>query len=311
MLRFLPGPVRGAIALLLYTGNTVGAFTTILPFVILKTIIPHEGIRHTLTRLLTAIAWVWIYLNSLILRLTQHIAWDVEGLDGFDPKTSYLVISNHRSWADILVLQHLWKRRIPFLKFFLKRELIWVPLLGIAWWALDFPFMKRYPKEFLEKHPELKGKDLETTRRYCEKFKKSPISVINFVEGTRFDERKRRHQDSPFRHLLKPRAGGTATVLSAMGDCLEAIIDVTIVYPENSAPLPFWDFLKGRIPRVVLRARRVEIPPAFVQPGAEADPEFRQAFHEWLNGLWEEKDRQIDEILHSYKKTRATPESEQ
>lgn len=300
MLRFLPGPVRGAIALLLYAANTVGAFTTILPFVILKTIIPHEGIRHGLTRLLTAIVWIWIYLNTLILYLTQNIAWDVEGTDGFDPKASYLVISNHRSWADILVLQHLWKQKIPFLKFFLKRELIWVPLLGIAWWALDFPFMKRYSKEFLEKHPELKGKDLETTRKYCEKFKKSPISVINFVEGTRFDKTKQEKQKSPYKHLLKPRAGGTAAVLSAMGESLEAIIDVTIVYPKNNAPLPFWNFLKGDITLVVLRARRIEIPPEFIRRGAETDPEFQKTFHDWINALWVEKDRKVEEIFELY-----------
>lgn len=304
MLGFLPGAVRGVIALLLYTGNTVGAFTTLLPFVILKTLIPHEGTRLFLTRILTGIAWIWIYINSLILRITQDIAWDVQGVDGFDATASYLVLSNHRSWADILVLQHVWKRRIPFLKFFLKRQLIWVPLLGIAWWALDFPFMKRYSKQFIEKHPELKGKDLETTRKYCEKFKKAPISVINFVEGTRFDEKKRQYQNSPYQHLLKPRAGGVATVLSAMGENLEAIIDVTLVYPENKAPLPFWDFLRGKIPRVVMRAKRIEIPREFARPGAETDPEFRQRFQEWLNALWDEKDRQITEILQKYSRAK-------
>ncbi|MCF8037482.1 MAG: acyltransferase [Desulfobacteraceae bacterium] len=299
MLKFLPGPVRGTIALMLYTANTVGGFTTLLPFVLIKTLSPHEGLRHQLTRVLTAIAWVWIEINSAILWLTQDITWDVAGLEGFNPKSSYLVISNHRSWADILVLQHLWKHRIPFLKFFLKKELIWVPLLGIAWWALDFPFMKRYSKEFVKKHPELKGKDMETTRRYCEKFKKSPISVINFLEGTRFDPDKKRQQQSPYRHLLLPRAGGTAVVLSAMGQHLEAIIDVTIVYPKNEAPLPFWHFLRGEIPEVRLRARRLEIPRQFVGRDYEQDAEFQAQFREWVNALWAEKDRQIAALLEN------------
>ncbi|MFP3980195.1 MAG: acyltransferase [Desulfobacterales bacterium] len=301
MLKFLPGPVRGTIALLLYTANTVGGVTTLLPFILIKTLTPHEGLRHWITRVLTAIAWVWIEINSAILWLTQDISWDVAGLEGFNPKSSYLVISNHRSWADILVLQHLWKHRIPFLKFFLKKELIWVPLLGIAWWALDFPFMKRYSREFVRKHPELKGKDMETTRRYCEKFKKSPISVINFLEGTRFDPDKKRKQQSPYRYLLLPRAGGTAVVLSAMGQHLEAIIDVTIVYPKNEAPLPFWNFLKGEIPEVTLRARRLEIPQQFVGRDYEQDAEFRAQFREWVNALWAEKDRQIAAILESDK----------
>lgn len=301
MLAFLPGPVRGAVALLLYTANTVGGVGTLIPFILLKAVIPHEGVRHGLTRVITCGAWGWVYINSFILRITQEIAWDVEGLEGYNPASSYLVISNHRSWADILVLQHLWKGRIPFLKFFIKRELIWVPLLGIAWWALDFPFMKRYSKEFLKKHPGLKGKDIETTRRYCEKFKRSPISVINFVEGTRFDERKRQKQQSPYRHLLKPRAGGTAVVLSSMGECLEAIIDVTIVYPENDSPLPFWHFLKGRIPVVALRARRLEIPAEFLGRNYEQDPDFQRDFRAWINALWREKDRQVQALLDDYK----------
>ncbi|MFP4194805.1 MAG: acyltransferase [Desulfobacterales bacterium] len=301
MFSFLPGPIRGIIAFLLYTANTIGGVFTMIPFVVLKVIIPHEETRHQLTRVITAIAWIWVNINSLILYATQKIRFDVEGLEGYNPRSSYLIISNHRSWADILMLQHLWKHRVPFLKFFIKRELIWVPLLGIAWWALDFPFMKRYSKEFLKKHPELKGKDIETTRRYCEKFKKSPVSVINFVEGTRFDESKRQNQESPYNHLLKPRPGGTAVVLSAMGKYLEAIIDVTIVYPENSAPLPFWDFLKGKISLVVLRARRLEIPSEFIGRSFDQDPEFREQFKNWINALWEEKDRQIASILEKYK----------
>ncbi len=299
--------LRAAIALLLYTGNTIGCFITISPIIVLKALIFHEGIRHGLTRVLMRLGFVWIDFNSLILRFTQNLRMDVAGLDGYNPQGSYLVISNHRSWADILVLQHLWKRRIPFLKFFLKKELIWVPLLGVAWWALDFPFMKRYSREFLQKHPELRGKDMETTRSYCERFKRSPISVINFLEGTRFAPEKQQKQQSPYQHLLMPKAGGAAVVLSAMGECLEAIIDVTLVYPENEAPLSFWSFLKGEVPLVVVRARRLPIPQEFVQTDYVQDPAFQKRFRDWINGLWAEKDHQIAEILEQYGKRGTTP----
>ncbi len=300
MLRYLPAPIRAGVTLLLYVVNTIGCFITILPIILLKVLIPHAGIRHWLTRLLMRLGLVWIDINSVILRLTQRIRWDVKGLEGFSPRNSYLVISNHRSWADILILQHLWKHRIPFLKFFLKKELIWVPLMGIAWWALDFPFMKRYSREFLQKHPELKGKDIETTRKYCEHFKKSPISVINFLEGTRFEESKREKQQSPYRHLLLPRAGGAAIVLSVMGERLESIIDVTIIYPENKAPLPFWTFLRGEIPAVVVHARSLPIPEEFIGRNYEQDQAFQNSFRQWINSLWEEKDRQIETILRQY-----------
>mgnify|MGYP006273099155 FL=1 len=302
MLRLLPPPLRATIALILYTGNTIGCFITILPLIVLKVISPTANLRHALTRLLMQLGMLWIGVNSWILRLTQRIEWDIEGLEGFDPRGSYLVISNHRSWADILVLQHLWKHRIPFLKFFLKKELIWVPLLGVAWWALDFPFMKRYSREYLKKHPEHKGRDIETTKKYCERFKKSPISVINFLEGSRFDPEKHEKQGSPYKHLLLPRAGGVAVVLSAMGEMLDAIIDVTIVYPENQAPLPFWTFLRGEIPVVVVRVRRLAVPEAFVGGNYEQDEKLQQAFKDWINSLWAEKDQQIETILAQYGK---------
>ncbi|MGM0403438.1 MAG: acyltransferase [Thermodesulfobacteriota bacterium] len=303
MLHFLPAPLRGAIALFLYAVNTIGCFITMIPFMLLKAIVFHENARNFFTTVLMNLGTAWVTLNSLILRLTQNIEIKREveeeaGFEHFSTRKSYLVISNHRSWADILLLQHIFNRRIPYLKFFLKKELIWVPLLGIAWWALDFPFMKRYPKEYLEKHPEQKGKDIETTRKYCEKFKYSPISVINFLEGTRFDRKKQEKQQSPFRHLLKPRAGGIGIVLSSMGEHLSRIIDVTIVYPENRPPIPFWEFLKGNIPVAVIHIRSYPIPEKFAGKNYETDAVFKTDFQQWINQIWMEKDERIEKILN-------------
>ncbi|MGM0452391.1 MAG: acyltransferase [Thermodesulfobacteriota bacterium] len=300
MLKYLPAPLRGALALLLYSVNTIGCFVTMLPVIFLKVVLFVPAIRRGLTGVLMRMGSAWIEINSGILWLTQDIEWDIDGIDGFGRKDSYLVISNHRSWADIFVLQHLFKHRIPFLKFFLKKELIWVPLMGVAWWALDFPFMKRYSRDYIQKHPEMKGKDIETTRRYCARFKNSPISVINFLEGTRFDYQKQKKQQSPYRHLLLPRAGGVAIVLSAMGDCLTGILDVTIAYPHNQPPLSFWDFLSGKIKTVVVRVRSLPIPERFVSGNYEQDPEFQRQFRQWVNDLWGEKDRQIEAIVKHY-----------
>jgi 1-acyl-sn-glycerol-3-phosphate acyltransferase len=307
MLHFLPGPLRAALALVLYTINTVSFFIIMLPLILLKVIIFHEGAKNFITMLLMHLGSGWVTLNSLLLRLTQRIEIKVEsedndGLDSFSTRSSYLVMSNHRSWADILILQHIFNRRIPFLKFFLKKELIWVPLLGVAWWALDFPFMKRYPKEYLEKHPELKGKDIETTRIYCQKFKYTPISVINFLEGTRFDYKKRENQKSPFRHLLKPRAGGTGIVLSSMGEHLTKIIDVTLVYPKNKPPMSFWAFLKGKIPLVVVNLRSFPIPEKYAGKNYETDDIFKKDFQDWINRIWMDKDETIEGIVKRYER---------
>ena len=143
---------------------------------------------------------------------------------------------NHRSWVDIVVVQWLFNRRIPILKFFLKKELFWVPVLGMAWWALEFPFMKRYPRAVLEKRPGAAGAGPEATRLACERFRDVPVSVLNFLEGTRFSRGKRGRQYSPYQHLLLPRAGGVAQVVSTLGDRLRAWLDVTIVYPYGTPP---------------------------------------------------------------------------
>lgn len=170
-----------------------------------------------------------------------------------------------------------------------------MPLLGLAWWGLDYPFMKRYSKAFLEKHPELRGKDLEITKAACELFKRQPVTVVNYLEGTRFTEAKRQEQQSPYRYLLKPKAGGVAFVLAALGEQLDALLDVTIVYPGNKAP-GFWDLLNGSISRVIIDIQVRELDPALWAGDYENDPEFRQAVQAWVNQLWVAKDQRIEQL---------------
>jgi hypothetical protein len=46
---------------------------------------------------------------------------------------------------------------------------------------------------------------------------------MNFVEGTRFTNDKHKQQSSPYNHLLRPKSGGIAFVLAAMGDYIQNI----------------------------------------------------------------------------------------
>jgi 1-acyl-sn-glycerol-3-phosphate acyltransferase len=197
--------------------------------------------------------------------------------------------------VDIPALMESLNRRTPFFKFFLKKELIWVPLLGLAWWGLDYPFMKRYSKAFLEKHPELKGKDLEITKAACELFKRQPVTVVNYLEGTRFTQAKHREQQSPYRYLLKPKAGGVAFVLAALGEQLDALLDVTIVYPGDRAP-GFWDLLNGSIKRVIVDIQVRPLDCALWTGSYESDPVFRQKMQDWVNQLWQQKDTRISKL---------------
>ena len=200
-------------------------------------------------------------------------------------------MANHQSWVDILVLQNTFNRKIPFLKFFLKQQLVWVPVLGMAWWALDFPFMKRYSKSYIKKNPHKKGQDFETTKKACEKFKTIPISIMNFAEGTRFTEAKHDRQNSPFTNLLKPKAGGIGYVLTLMGEEITKILDVTIDYPNHHSP-SFWDLMTGRLDKIIVTAKLIDIPED-VQGSYIENSQQRKKVQKWVNQLWHEKDKQL------------------
>jgi len=300
----LTSSVKGVISLALFCLNTVFWVLLFIPVIWVKLIIPHAGFRHRCSLVLIFFAARWVDCNSLILRMTQNIQWDVRGIGELDPKGSYLVVSNHRSWADTFVVQNILRRRIPFLKFFIKQELIWIPFLGLAWWALDFPFMKRYSRQFLEKHPELRGKDIEAALKSCEKFKKYPVSIMNYLEGTRFDFQKRQQQNAPYQHLLLPKAGGVALVFSAMGDFLSGVLDITIVYPENEPPVGFWELLNGNITRIVVRVNALPVPGDVAGKNYQEDKTYRENIQQWVNRLWQEKDRRIEEIMKANQTSR-------
>nr|WP_314874564.1 acyltransferase [uncultured Pseudomonas sp.] len=290
MRRLLTGIVTGLLLLL----NTVVMICPLMVFALLKLVLPGRG-RDYASAAVMWFAESWSAIDKAIFALCVPTQWDVRGVDTLRTDTSYLCVSNHQSWVDIPALIESLNRRVPFFKFFLKKELIWVPLLGLAWWGLDYPFMKRYSKAYLEKHPELKGKDLEITKAACELFKRQPVTVVNYLEGTRFTEAKRREQQSPFKHLLKPKAGGVAFVLAALGEQLDALLDVTIVYPGNKAP-GFWDLLNGSVSRVIIDIQVHELDPSLWNGDYENDPQFRQRVQAWVNQLWQDKDQRIEQL---------------
>ena len=294
MLNFLPSIVVGVIAGLLLFVNVVFWVPILLVFSIPKIILPWQPLIRIINRILHRIAENWVACNSGWMRLTQKTQWDVQGLEGLNYHGWYMVVSNHQSWVDILVMQHLLNRRIPLLKFFLKRELIRVPIMGLAWWALDFPFLYRHGTEYLKKHPEQKGKDFETMRRACEKFAYIPTSVMNFLEGTRFTEAKHARQNSEYKFLLRPKSGGLALALNVLGDKFNSLLDITIIYPDGIPT--FGEFLCGKVKRIIVRVQTIEIPKKFLHGDYEGDPVFRDAMHKWVQNLWQEKDQQIESL---------------
>jgi 1-acyl-sn-glycerol-3-phosphate acyltransferase len=297
MFQALPGAVRGSLSLILYSLNTLFWCIPLFILVLAKAAVPLESWMRRCSRILNAIAENWIWVNNQNQNLMAgNTRWEVQGIETLERSEWYLVLANHQSWVDILVLQRIFNRKIPFLKFFIKKELLWFPFLGQAWWAMDFPFVKRYTKSDLQKKPHLKGKDIEITRKACKKFKKIPVSIMNFVEGTRFTNEKHRRQQSPYSHLLKPKAGGIAFVLDSLGEQIHRVLDVTIVYPDGVTN--FWALLSGKIRKIKVRVRSLPVNPELLGDYAN-DRGFRVRLQHWLNNIWAEKNQYIEEMMTS------------
>lgn len=292
LLALLPSPLRGAIVGLLLGLSTLVHAGLMVPPALLKLGLPVGRMRSACDHALNALASRWVaFNNAWIAAVRPDARWQVAGVDGLHARGWYLVSSNHRSWVDILVLQRVFHGRIPFLKFFLKAELIWVPVIGLAWWALDFPFLRR------GKGQGARTNDLASTRAACEKFRHIPTSVINFVEGTRFTPAKHARQASPYRHLLKPKIGGLGVALATMGEQFEAMLDVTIAYPRGTPT--FWQLLCGRLDTVSVHVQPHVIPADLLGADPVTDREFRSRLTTWIEQQWAQKDRALEELLNA------------
>ena len=261
---------------------------------VIKLLLPGAKLKAKGTEAANKVMWAWATINAGILALSNRVEWDVQGGDELKKDGWYLLISNHLSWTDIVVLCCVFKDRIPMPKFFLKQQLLYVPFIGMACWALDMPFMRRYSREYLIRHPHKRGQDLATTRRSCAKFKHTPTTVVNYVEGTRFTPEKQRQSKVRYQHLLQPKSGGIAYTLAAMGDQFDSIIDVTLAYPENTHK-PFRDMLMGRMSKIVVRVKVLPVDEQ-VQGDYFNDKPYKRQFQQWLGGVWQEKDLLLEEI---------------
>jgi 1-acyl-sn-glycerol-3-phosphate acyltransferase len=250
---------------------------------------PRSRLRTRIILLSSAIAERWVGMNTRIFDRMLPTHWDVAGFpEAMPPDGRYLIISNHVSWVDIFTILRVFHRKAAFVRFFLKHQLIFFPIVGQACWALEFPFMRRYSADELRRHPEKRGRDLATTRRACQRYRHISVAILTFLEGTRFSEEKRIDQDSPYQHLLRPRVGAIAFVVASLGDQLDAMVDVTIGYPGGDVTL--WHFLTGKVKTITVRARRLDVPAEFYTAEITEPGPARDRFKAWIESIWREKD---------------------
>jgi 1-acyl-sn-glycerol-3-phosphate acyltransferase len=289
--------IRAAAIALLLLGNLILWGTPILAGGVVK-LLTFGPARRRMIGILTRLAECWVEGNDRIFDALLTTRWEISGFDELHRDGHFLIVSNHVSWVDIFAVFRALHGKASFPRFFLKHALIWFPIVGQACWALEFPFMRRYSPEYLERHPEKRGRDLETTRIACQRYRKIPVAILSFIEGTRFTREKHEDQQSPYRHLLRPRVGGISYVLASLGDQLDAMYDVTLVYPH--AEVTMWEFVTNRVERIVVHGRRVDVPPEFYTPAiTEAGPA-RERFKQWTEELWREKDALFDSFTKPF-----------
>ena len=243
----------------------------------------------------------WLGVNNwLIDHVLPELKWDISIDDDLDLSMQgrYLMTCNHQSWVDTTVNQYFGLTRMPLTRFFTKWELIFIPFVGQAFKILGFPMMKRHTKEQIAKNPELKTRDMEEARKACEQLLSQPFTLLNYLEGTRFTPEKHAQQQSPFTNLLKPKAGGLALALSILGDKIDALVDMTIVYPDGAPG--YGEFWLGEVPRIAVNMRKIEIPEWVLGGNYEDDAEYRERFQNWVDDLWTEKDQLISTIKQKY-----------
>ncbi len=239
----------------------------------------------------------WLSVNNwLIDHVLPHLKWDITIDDDLDLSMQgrYLMTCNHQSWVDTTVNQYFGLTRMPLTRFFTKWELIFIPFVGQAFKILGFPMMKRHSKEQIAKNPELKTRDLEESRKACEQLLSQPFTLLNYLEGTRFTPEKHAQQQSPYKHLLKPKAGGLALALNILGDKIDALVDMTIVYPDGAPD--YGDFWLGEVNRIAVNLRKIDIPDWVLGGNYEDDAEYRERFQQWVHELWTEKDQLIERM---------------
>ncbi len=285
--------VRASLAVVLLALNIGFWLIPCVIFAIIKSMISYPPIRQGSYNVMVGIATACIFCDSMILRIVSGVRIIPEYKSEVRKDVTYLVIANHRSWADVLILQRTLYDRTSLLKWLTKREMLKVPLIGFVCQAYEYPMMSRYTKQYLADHPEKREEDRDRIRRACEQLARNPGTLINFPEGTRYTHEKAERQQTPYRHLLKPRPGGVSVILTSMGPALAGVLDATLFFDDYDAS--FWEFLGGKVKTV-----RVSVRLRSVEDVGGADPEkYDTEIPQRLQALWREKDAELVAFLEN------------
>ena len=290
---YIKSNIIGFFTFILIVVELVIGFGTLTIVNIPRAIFPFKSLKIKLSKISNTIGEYTVYGLKIIMKIMHRDAMQVFDNNEFDKNQWYMAVSNHQSWADIFILLVAAHKRIPLLKFFMKKELAWIPFVFLANKTLNMPFVNRHSKKQLEKNPNLRFKDYENTLLACKRFQRSPSTIFSYAEGTRNNSTKHQAQNSPYKNLLIPRVGGIATALSAMPN-IDVLVDYSVVYKSNKRGA--WAFLKGDMRDVKVSVKKYNIPEDLKNKNYSTDEEYRKNFKIWIEGIWEEKDKEIERL---------------
>ncbi|MFT7219682.1 MAG: 1-acyl-sn-glycerol-3-phosphate acyltransferase [Candidatus Azotimanducaceae bacterium] len=200
---------------------------------------PFPQVQHVVN------VWVeWVYriaaaIDSLWMLKVVRIKINIHGQLPDHPAP--IIVANHQTWFDIPVLQYAVTQHGPILKFLIKKELIWVPIVGWICWALNFPRLNRGTGD------NARERDYAAIESASAILAAERGALLIFAEGTRFTQRKHDNQRSDYSKLLTPRPGGLKIALASV-DADTPIVDLTINY--NGGATNFWRCLHGSSPTI-------------------------------------------------------------
>lgn len=270
---------------------TVVSVTTVLVCIplyvmgVVRLVVPNRAVKQWLAHPMDSIIDVWVSVFRWLIQTFNLIKIEIEMPAGLADRNRWqVIVCNHQSWVDIIILQTSFRDVVPVLKFFTKRELIWVPFVGVAMWFLGFPYVYRAKTGAKQLSDAQREQNDAVLRREGRRFLDKPVAVINFVEGTRFSRTKRDSSGSPFQNLLKPRRGGLRRTLLVLDSRVQHILNSTITYPGK--PPGFWQLLSGQTTTALLSVTES------TNPGTD-----ESQLTEWLNEEWTKKDRLISSYV--------------
>ena len=290
---YIKSNIIGFFTFILIVVELIIGFGTLTIVNIPRAIFPFKSLKIKLSKISNTIGEYTVYGLKIIMKIMHRDSMQVFDNNEFDKNQWYMAVSNHQSWADIFILLVAAHKRIPLLKFFMKKELAWIPFVFLANKTLNMPFVNRHSKKQLVKNPNLRFKDYENTLLACKRFLRSPSTIFSYAEGTRNNSTKHKAQNSPYKNLLIPRVGGIATALSAMPN-IDVLVDYSVAYKSDKRGA--WAFLKGDMRDVKVSVKKYNIPEDLKNKNYSTDEEYRKNFKIWIEGIWEEKDKEIERL---------------